>query len=188
MEIDGLIVGLGNPTDEYIGTRHNIGADILNAFVNNNGLSFHSEKFGSVAFLGNEGKVFVMLIPSSFMNNSGETVKQAVKYFNLADYSKLLVVHDEYTIPFGEMKISYAKSSAGHNGVQSIINHLGTQNFYRLRVGIGADHKVSDMAKFVLSKFSTHERNQLTNLTENAHKAILEFTQKGAQSATNKFN
>ena len=188
MQIDGVIAGLGNPGKEYVGTRHNIGADLLRAFAASNGIEFKSEKFGEVAFIQHDEKIFSLLIPNVFMNRSGEALLQAVNFFNFDNFDNLLVVHDEYTIDLGDLKISYGKSSGGHNGVLSIIKQLKTENFYRLRMGIKPGHKVSDIAKFVLKKFSIMERMKMPNVKAKAEQAIMEFIENGGRRAMNKFN
>ena len=156
-----LIVGLGNPGRKYKKTRHNIGFVIIDE------LKRHISK-----------KDAILLKPLTYMNNSGKEVKSVMDKNKISD---LIVVHDDVDLPFNEIRVSKNISSAGHKGVQSIINELGTQNFIRVRVGIGPrwDQKSQrgkkiNTERFVLEKFTKEEKKQLKDIIK---KAVLEITQ-----------
>lgn len=143
-----LIVGLGNPGQQYYNTPHNIGFTIVTAFALAEGaMPFHEErKFQAEIALH---KQILFLKPLTFMNRSGESVKKAAEYYKIAP-EQILVVHDEYAIPLGEVKISQGKGAANHNGVQSVIDALHTTTFPRFRIGIGKPSKLP-LEAYVLS-------------------------------------
>jgi len=144
-----LIVGLGNPGKKYEKTRHNIGFRVIDEL---------------------ECKAFdddiILLKPESFMNNSGKTVQEHLAYYKIPAHD-LIVIHDDIDLLFGDIRVSENSSSAGHKGVQSIIDELGTQDFTRIRVGIKPPHKI-DTEKFVLEKFTKDEEKQLPEIIKKA--------------------
>jgi peptidyl-tRNA hydrolase, PTH1 family len=159
-----LVVGLGNPGHEYVHTRHNIGWRVLDAME----LDFHFEK----KFQANIAKTHdcFYIQPTTFMNCSGEAVRAIVDYYHL-DPRDLIVVYDDKDIPFGSIRLRSGGSSAGHNGVQSIIQHLGTDAFARVRVGVQQEKQRNehvDTAHFVLSDFTPEEENLVPQLLESA--------------------
>lgn len=151
-----LIAGLGNPGKKYVKTRHNIGFRIIDALKE---------------IISDRNIVF--LKPETFMNDSGKAIKQALTYYKMPA-ENLYVIHDEIDLPFGEIRISKNSSSAGHKGVQSIIDELKTQNFNRIRIGIkpSNDRKKIDAAGFVLDKFSKQEEKELKDITKRAIEEI----------------
>jgi PTH1 family peptidyl-tRNA hydrolase len=174
-----LIVGLGNPGREYDGTRHNIGFQCLDAFVPANGdfdpwiekkdLKCHLTR----ARLG-EAQV-IAIKPTTFMNLSGEAV-QAVAHFYKIPADKILVVHDELDIPFGQVRMRTGGSSAGHNGLKSVISQIG-EGFGRIRIGVGPKEPAQiDSADFVLQKFSTDQHTHLPELIREVNAIISEYT------------
>lgn len=167
------IVGLGNLGKKYIATRHNFGFIVVEAFWKINKKKFEPWKTKGDCLIS-RGEVnntpITLVLPQNFMNNSGPALLSAIKKDNL---DNLLVVHDELDVPFGEMKLQTDRSAAGHNGVQSIIDTLGTQNFSRLRLGIGQSPRPAETEKFVLEKFTKEEREQLPNIIKKAISSIL---------------
>ncbi len=174
-----LIVGLGNPGEKYFSTRHNLGADFLilaQKIAKKKGIPFSSWNFNKKfkAFIS-QGKIkeekIILALPQTFMNNSGQSVQLLMEFYKIPLHN-LTVIHDDIDIPLGEFKIQQNKSSAGHKGVQSIIDKIGSQNFQRVRIGINPQIKngVSLLKipteKFVLQKFSSKEKNKIQNLTE----------------------
>jgi peptidyl-tRNA hydrolase, PTH1 family len=163
-----LIVGLGNPGRQYHNTRHNMGFMVVEHFAD-----VHHAGFKRHQSIADVTKLFVDLYPvflakpMSFMNNSGLTVRNLVDYYNI-ELSKLLVVCDDVALPFGRFRLRGQGSSGGHNGLNSIIDHLDTQNFSRLRIGIKPENDFNDMADFVLSSFSRQEKKQLDAIREKA--------------------
>jgi len=154
-----LIVGLGNPGVNYYFNRHNLGFLILNNFLKGKGSWQIQPKFQGEIQTYNE-KFFAK--PQTFMNNSGECVSRISVYYKIQP-EEILVIHDEIDLEFGKIKISYDSSDAGHLGVRDIIKHLGTQNFYRLRFGIGRPHDYVPVDKFVLQDFTKEELHVITN-------------------------
>lgn len=148
-----LIVGLGNPGNEYDKTRHNVGFMALNYFPGNN---FDQEKFNSLYFktkIGGEDVIFIK--PLTFMNLSGQAVTKFVKYYKI-NFNDILIIQDDLDLPLGTIKLKYKSSSGGHNGIKSIIKELGTDEIPRLKIGISND-KLMDTKDYVLHKFSKDE-------------------------------
>ena len=155
-----LIVGLGNPGDKYKKTRHNLGFRVIDQLHQN--LAFDSwhlaKNFKTLISQGmlNRQKI-ILAKPQTFMNNSGQTVKSLVDYYRIP-LEEILIIHDEIDLPLGKIRIQKGSRSAGHQGVQSIINRLGTKNFIRMRIGIKpAASQEKDTEKFVLEKFTLEE-------------------------------
>jgi len=150
-----IIVGLGNPGLEYSKTRHNVGFIILDFFASKKGLEWSNEdKFNSVIA---KGEGFILVKPTTYMNNSGDAVQKLLNFHKL-DTSELLVVHDDVDLPFGVIKTSKDSQAAGHHGVLDIINKLSSKDFYRLRFGIGRpEDRKFDVSDYVLSKFTQEE-------------------------------
>lgn len=157
-----LIVGLGNPGSQYENTKHNIGWLQLEKFSKNAKLNFSLDKKhkASIARGNYKGKMLTLAMPLTYMNLSGESVISLVNYYKYS-IDDILVVYDEKDFDFGVIKIRKDGSSAGHNGIKSIISHLGTEKFPRLRMGIGPKPKEYEMANFVLSNFSSEEKKKL---------------------------
>lgn len=178
-----LIVGLGNPGKAYQGTRHNVGFAVLEFFAKKHGLEFHKQlKWkGSLA----KGKVgdsdVVLLMPLTFMNLSGEAVGPAMQYLNVA-LPSLLVVVDDIAIPIGHIRMRADSSSGGHNGLKSIAEHLQTNAFARLRIGVG-DRKEGDLASYVLGQFSEEEKQFVPEILGRAVQAIEIWLEKGLNHA-----
>ena len=156
-----LIIGLGNPGEKYKNTYHNVGFMFLGSILNDKKGDDYGEapKWKSVKNFRYIKLAMVTLVkPTSFMNKSGEQVKSALKYFNVPE-KEILVVHDDADIAFGNHKISFGRGSAGHKGIESIIQALGTNEFLRVRIGIRTDSKKA--GKFVLEKMTEGHRADL---------------------------
>lgn len=182
-----LIIGLGNPGKEYDGTRHNIGFACADAFVSSN------DSFGPWQLkkdlkchltTGNLGDVRAIIIkPVTFMNLSGEAVNAAVQFYKVTP-DHIVAIHDELDIPFGQIRTRSGGSSAGHNGIKSLIQHLG-EDFGRIRIGVGPktpaqidsalNHPVQGSADFVLSMFTSDEMKRMTNLTKEVNALLIEY-------------
>ena len=148
-----LIVGLGNPGKNYENTRHNIGFLVIDKFLNN---VTYKEKFNGFYHETNfEGEKIIFLKPQTYMNNSGDCVGKFVKYYNIKS-EDIMVIHDDLDIDLGVCKFKINSSSGGHNGIKSIISHLGSQNFFRMKLGIKTDKK-DDVIDFVLGKYTKKE-------------------------------
>ena len=178
-----LIVGLGNPGKEYDGTRHNIGFVALDDFAAANEFDpwVNKKDLKCELATGRIGDAQVIIIkPTTFMNLSGEAV-QAVAHFYKIPIERILAVYDEIDIPFGQIHLRSGGSSAGHNGVKSLIEHLG-EGFGRVRVGIGPKQpEQMDSADFVLARFSKEQQEQLKNLTRETNAVLSEYVFSGGQ-------
>jgi PTH1 family peptidyl-tRNA hydrolase len=172
-----VIVGLGNPGDEYAGTRHNVGFACLDALAKAHEFPAWQTKKALKCELSvqNLGETRVVLVkPTTFMNLSGEAV-QAVQQFYKVGPEQTVIVHDELDIPFGQIRVRQGGGSAGHNGLKSIIQH-GGENTLRVRIGIHNDHADKhDSADFVLAKFSAHEHGKLKDLTREVASMLSEY-------------
>lgn len=161
-----LIVGLGNPGEKYAGTRHNLGFDVIDKLVTGTVASPEvSKKFEAIVYKGQD---IILLKPQTFMNLSGRSVKAALDFYKIS-LDDLLVIHDEVDLELGEIKHQFDRSSAGHNGVESVINNIGSQAFHRLRLGVGRGANPGvDIANFVLEKFEVGEREAVGTMVARA--------------------
>jgi len=185
---DFLIVGLGNPGKEYAHNRHNIGFIVLNQFANQNNQTFSRlEHQAFVLKIKAADANLILAKPQTYMNLSGQSVAPLFRYYKLP-LSHLLVVYDDIDLPFGTIRLRPNGSSGGHKGIQSIIERLGTQEFPRLRIGIGRPPGRKEAADYVLEDFSPHEKEQLPFITDRAIQAILDFIQYGLVEAMNRHN
>ncbi len=179
-----LIVGLGNVGKEYENTRHNIGFMILDHYLENN---TWQKKFDGVYQILNYGKEKVLFLkPSTYMNNSGISVVQASKYYDI-DPSDILVIQDDMDIEFRKHKIKINSSAGGHNGIKSIINALNTDSFARLKIGISHDKK-QDTIHYVLGKFTKEELSFLNTSYPLYNEIIESFISNGLEKTMNKYN
>ncbi len=165
-----LIVGLGNSDTKYDNTRHNIGFFIVDHFAQGHDMTFSLSS--DLSGLTAKGTGLLLLKPATYMNLSGESVGKTIRYFKI-EPDNIFVIHDDLDLAFGQMKIQRGKSAAGHHGVESIISHIGTDNFWRVRIGIdGPSKKNIPSDKYVLAKFTAEEKNILTSITSKAMKAL----------------
>jgi PTH1 family peptidyl-tRNA hydrolase len=198
-----LIVGLGNPGPKFEKTRHNMGFRVVDEFAKeNNYLGFEFSKKFKAEINEKEinGKKIILAKPQTFMNKSGKAVKIISRSYKL-EANHLIVVHDDIDLDFGKIKIVENRSAAGHNGIQSIINELGTKNFVRIRIGIKPREAPADsfaarrarqntkfLAGFVLKKFTKEEEKILKGIVEKATEAIEFFLKNGLEKAMSEFN
>ncbi|MBD2260753.1 aminoacyl-tRNA hydrolase [Pseudanabaena sp. FACHB-2040] len=189
-----LIVGLGNPGDKYAGTRHNIGFEILEALSKRWQISLKEDRrfqgaYGDGLAPGN-AKVS-LLKPSTYMNRSGQSMRSVIDWFKIAPES-VLVIYDDMDLPIGKLRLRLSGSAGGHNGMKSAIAHLSTQEFPRLRVGIGSTNKTGDrdsaVVSHVLGKFSPTERQQMDAVVYEAAKAIEMSLKEGVEKAMSLYN
>ena len=154
-----LIVGLGNPGDKYQGTRHNVGFDVIDALARQEGLKLTDQKFRSDYTIWRVGDEKVLLVkPYTFMNLSGEAVLPLMSYYNISP-DELVVVYDDLDLEPGKLRLRQSGSAGGHNGVKSIIEMLGTQDFKRVKIGIGRPQYGRKVVDHVLQRFDTDERS-----------------------------
>ena len=182
-----LIVGLGNIGDEYKYTRHNIGFMILDAFAKASNIAFTTERYGDEAKLRLKNKQLVLLKPSTYMNLSGNAVKYWKEKENIA-LDHILVLVDDIALPFGAIRIKPSGSDAGHNGLKSIADCLSTNNYPRLRFGIGHDFPQGQQVNYVLGAFTLDQRQMLPTRIDVAIEAMKAFVLSGIDFAMCNFN
>lgn len=183
-----LVVGLGNPGERYAQTRHNAGALAVDALLQRAGGRLKSHKSGClVAEVSLRGDRVVLARPTTYMNDSGRPVRQLMHWYK-QPVENLVVVHDEIDIPFGEVRVKAGGGTAGHNGLGSIVNHLGSKDFVRVRVGVGRPRGAKAAADHVLAGFSASERKELPFLLEAAADAVEAIVADGVARAMNEFN
>ena len=187
---DKLIIALGNPGDEYKNTRHNIGFQILDTFKEKHQVQTKKDK--NLLCIHGKGNAFdynlILAWPATFMNNSGNAVIKLLNWYKLSS-KDLIVVHDDVALNLGKIRISYESGSAGHHGVESIIQTLGgNKEFARLRIGIGPDPGGDIRSNYVLEKFKEEEKNILKKVIDLSIDSIETIITKGHEEAMNKFN
>jgi PTH1 family peptidyl-tRNA hydrolase len=183
-----VIAGLGNPGSKYSGTRHNVGFDVIDRLAEKNNIKVNRLRFKALTGEGLIGNEKVLLVkPSTYMNNSGESLREVMDFYKL-EPEKLLVVVDDIDIDFATIKLKKKGSAGSHNGLKSIIYLIQKDNFPRLKVGIGKKPPYYDLADFVLSKFSSDERKLMDRAIEKASEAAEEFVRSGVDKAMNEFN
>lgn len=180
-----LIVGLGNPGSEYKNTRHNVGFVAIDALAKELSVKLKRRKEYLWAETLIQGKSTIIAKPRQFVNLSGLAVKKMVKHFAV-DNEKLLIIHDDADLLLGSIRLKKSGGSGGHNGIESVMQELGTNEFSRLRVGIGRDN--SDLKDYVLSVPSSSERKVLEKAVKISLEAISVFVDKGIEEATLRFN
>ena len=182
-----LIVGLGNIGYEYENTRHNIGFRVLDALAKASNLVFTDGRYGATCELRLKGRVLVLLKPSTYMNLSGNAVRYWLQKENIP-VENMLVVVDDLALPFGTLRLKPKGSDAGHNGLKNIQEVLGTQNYARLRFGIGNDFPKGHQVEHVLSRFPAEEQTLMPARLEKAGEIIKSFCLSGLQATMNQFN
>jgi PTH1 family peptidyl-tRNA hydrolase len=182
-----MIVGLGNPGDEYADTRHNTGFMVIDLLADTVGIKVKKRKFGA-RFESAEfaGKKLILLKPWQFMNRSGQAVATAAGFYKI-NIRQLIVVTDDMDLEPGRIRLRYKGSAGGHNGLADIIQKLGTNEFARCRVGIGRSAE-ADTVGYVLDKPQDDEKPLLTEAIERARNAVLCWIESGIETAMNKFN
>lgn len=182
-----LIVGLGNPGTQYAHTRHNIGFDVVDAYAHTLDVSFTSFKSCAVISKAlHEHEHILLAKPTTFMNLSGIAVHALVQYYHIA-LNDILIVFDDCSLDLGNIRIRGKGSAGGHNGLQSVIEHCGTQNIARLRIGIGAPTH-PDLSSYVLSKFSPQEHTTVQSIISTASHAALAWTLNSTESVMQTIN
>lgn len=183
-----LIVGLGNPGKEYIGTRHNIGFDLLDFITKKNGYDFVNERFNaSYVKININGENVILIKPLSYMNLSGTVVKKYMDYYKI-DKSDLLVIQDDLDMALGKVKFVYNSSSGGHNGIKNIEDNIGSKEYVRLKIGILNDKKNTDIKDYVLSKFSFEEEVVIRDVYNKLVMVTWDFVNLDKDKLMNKYN
>ncbi len=183
-----LITGLGNPGRQYQSNRHNIGFAVLDSLAETLGTNFsRMESKALVAKADLNSQRLILAKPQTYMNLSGQAVNSLLRFYKIP-LDKLIVVYDEVDLDFGILRIRPSGGSAGHNGMNSIISQLGTQEFPRLRIGVGRPPGRMDAAAYVLQDFSQSEEAELALIRQQAVEALLSFVTQGIAAAMNAYN
>lgn len=185
-----LIVGLGNPGEEYAATRHNLGFMLIDKLAGEEGIAVKRRECNSLVGQGNvEGDVTKLVKPHTFMNLSGIAVSCLLRKVEHDEPVKqLVVISDDLALPLGKIRIRERGSAGGHNGLKSIIAEIGTDEFIRLRIGIQPDHPLSDSKRFVLDRFSATERPVVTETIAKSVQAVRTIIRDGVLKAMQEFN
>ena len=184
-----LIAGLGNPGREYVGTRHNVGFEVVDAICSKFDIKYNKEKFRAVygdGFIGGE-KVLVAK-PQTYMNLSGESIRETASFFKIPN-ENIIVIYDDISLPVGKLRIREKGSAGGHNGIKNIIYQLNSDVFPRIKVGTGQPENPNyDIKDYVLGHFTKEETEILIKSAIRATSAVEEIIKNGAKSAMNKYN
>ena len=184
-----LIVGLGNPGIEYESTPHNLGFLAIDRIANDLGVEVRNRQCRALtarALMGDEPVLLAK--PETFMNLSGDSVRALVAKHEAKPESDLIVIQDELDFPLGTLRIHRQRSSAGHNGIESIIEALGTQDFLRIRIGVAPDHKVEDGRRYLLSPMRKAQLKVVDEMLDTAAEAVKTILKEGPAAAMNRFN
>ncbi|MGP1393672.1 MAG: aminoacyl-tRNA hydrolase [Candidatus Cryptobacteroides sp.] len=182
-----LIVGLGNIGAEYARTRHNMGFMILDAFADASNIVFETQRYGNIAKTSFKGREIVLLKPSTYMNLSGNAVRYWMDKLNVP-VERLLIICDDLNLPFGTLRMRKKGSDGGHNGLKNIQELIGTQNYARIRAGIGNDFNKGDQIDFVIGQFNTDEEDKIPSICEKATEGIKSFITIGPERTMSSFN
>lgn len=183
-----LIVGLGNPEPEYSKTRHNMGFDVINKLADKYQIDVKSKKWKGIYGKGIiENEKVILLKPQTFMNLSGESIREVMNFYNLENQD-IIIIYDDMDIEKGEIKVRKTGGPGSHNGMKSVIENLSNSRFKRVRVGIGKPQEKTDMINYVIGKVPKEELEVLDKGTEKAKEAVIEIIKNGIDSAMNKFN
>jgi len=182
-----LITGLGNPGEQYAQTRHNIGFKVLDALASASNTSFRDKRYGFVTEFKYKARIFVILKPSTYVNRSGLAVNYWLKKSKVP-LENLLVIADDIALPFGTLRLKPSGGDAGHNGLASIIQVLGTSAFPRLRFGIGDDFPKGAQSDYVLGEWTDEEKKELPERIDKVCEIVRSFGTIGINFTMNQFN
>ncbi len=183
-----LIVGLGNPEEDYSKTRHNMGFDVINEISKKYKIEVNKKKFKALVGSGIiENEKVILLKPQTFMNLSGESVIETMKFYKISQ-DNLIVIYDDIDIEPGNIRIRKSGSAGTHNGMKSVINSINTEKFCRIRVGIGKPQNQIDLISYVIGYIPEEEIELLNKGVETAKNAVIEIIKNNVTSAMNKFN
>ncbi len=184
-----IIVGLGNPGREYSNTRHNIGFDVIDALADKAGISVTEKKHKALIGKGViNGQKVILVKPQTFMNLSGESVREIVDYYKIDESQELIVISDDISLDVGMIRVRKKGSAGGHNGLKNIIAHLGHDTFMRVKMGVGEKPKGYDLADYVLGHFTLEERKLMDEAAVHAGEAVRMMMAGDVDQAMNQFN
>lgn len=183
-----VIAGLGNPGKDYEKTKHNIGFSTVDKIAEKLSVNMNKIKFKGLLRETRIGQNrLILLKPQTFMNNSGESIRMCLDFYKV-DVKNLIVIVDDIDINFGQLKIKKEGSAGTHNGLKSIVNHLSSKGFPRIKVGIGQKKEGEDLANFVLSNFSSNDAKHIDKATDAARDAAIDIVEKGIEYTMNAYN
>lgn len=184
-----IIVGLGNPTNEYKNTRHNIGFEVIDAIADKYNIYVDIKKHKALVGKGIvEGHKVVIAKPQTYMNLSGESVRELIDFYKVSPEDELIVVYDDIALDVGRLRVRPKGSAGGHNGIKNIIANIGTDVFPRVRVGVGDKPKNYDLADYVLGHFSKDELEIMKSGIDEAIEAIIDIMQEDVSYSMNRHN
>ncbi|MDD3403693.1 MAG: aminoacyl-tRNA hydrolase [Hespellia sp.] len=184
-----IIVGLGNPSKEYEGTRHNVGFSVIDEMADKYNIDVTTRKHR--AYIGKgmiAGQKVILAKPQTFMNLSGESVRSLLDYYKIDETQELIVIYDDVSLAVGQLRIRAKGSAGGHNGIKNIIAHLGGQEFPRIKVGVGEKPPKYDLADYVLGHFTKAEQEKMQEGYDDAIAAIEYILSDNIEEAMNRFN
>ena len=183
-----LIVGLGNPEQDYSNTRHNMGFNTINKLAKQYEIEITRNKFKGIYGTGIiENEKVILLKPQTYMNSSGESIKEILQFYKI-DINNLIIIYDDIDIEPGVIKVRKTGGPGTHNGMKSVVHELNTQNFKRVRVGIGMPNEKEDLIEYVIGAIPEEDKKELDKGTDLAKDAIIEIIKNGIDIAMNKFN
>lgn len=183
-----IIAGLGNPTREYEATRHNIGFDAITRISDDYGIPLNMKKHKAICGTGYiEGQKVILAQPQTYMNLSGESIRELSDFYKVPA-ENIIIIYDDICLDVGQLRVRAKGSAGGHNGIKSIISHLGTQEFPRIRVGVGNKPDGWDLADYVLGRFPKEEQPIVRFALERASKACTDLIVQGMEYTMNQYN
>ena len=183
-----IIVGLGNPTNKYQATRHNVGWDAITRLSDDYRIPLDFKKHKAICGKGYiEGEKVVLAQPVTYMNLSGESVQELMDYYKVTP-EEIIIIYDDISLEVGQLRIRKKGSAGGHNGIKSIISHLGTDEFLRIKIGVGDKPKDWDLADYVLSRFQTEEQPAVREALKDTSGACRAILTSGIEAAMNLYN
>ena len=183
-----LIVGLGNPEPEYSNTRHNMGFDVINKISESSNIKVSKSKFDALYGMGEiNNKKVILLKPQTYMNLSGESVIKFKKFYKISN-KNIIVIYDDIDLKIGDIRLKPKGSSGTHNGMKSVIKNLKTEDFIRVRVGIGTPKHKEDIINYVIGAIPKREKEVLEQSIKKAAQSVIEILENGIDVAMNKFN
>ncbi len=184
-----IIVGLGNPGKDYQNTRHNIGFDVIDTLADMAGISVIEKKHKAIIGKGViDGQKVILVKPQTYMNLSGESVREVIDYYKVDEEEELIVISDDISLDVGMIRVRKKGSAGGHNGLKNIIQHLGHDTFMRIKLGVGEKPKGYDLADYVLGHFTQDERKTMDEAAKSATEAIRMMMSGDVDKAMNMFN
>jgi PTH1 family peptidyl-tRNA hydrolase len=183
-----IIIGLGNPGREYQATRHNIGFDVITRLSDDYGIPLDFKKHKAICGKGMiEGEKVILAQPQTYMNLSGESVRELMDFYKVSN-NEIIIIYDDISLEVGQLRLRGKGSAGGHNGIKSIIQHLGTDEFPRIKFGVGDKPKGWDLADYVLGRFPEDEQSIVRDTIKKSSEAVKVILKDGMEAAMNVYN